>query len=81
MSEQTAEITRNANEATAVLDRRLTVVEQAVKHMPNNADLATLSGEVMTVKATVEGIKDSLTGMSSSVHRIENFLLRHSRGD
>lgn len=61
------------------MDRRLSVLEERVKHMPNSEELAELEGTVKTIAAQNTAQSDRLAVIGVQLNRIEGFLLRQKQ--
>lgn len=60
----------------AELEGRLNVIEERMKHMPSDGELADLAGTVKAIEATLESLQQGQETMRKSTSRIEDFLLR-----
>jgi len=52
-------------------------IQAHMKHMPTNEELAELEGTVRQINERTTGLADSMTTVRTSLHRIEDFLLRN----
>jgi len=69
----------NRQAATAAdvagLATRLTTVEEQIRHLPDQAMVSELAGDMKAVKAELTAIKESIVPLSSSMARINDYLL------
>ena len=66
-------------EEFADLGRRVTVMEEQVKHFPTNSELAELDGTVRAISMQTQGLNEAINTIRVQLNRIEAFLL-NSRG-
>ncbi|MBP2301294.1 DUF2730 family protein [Azospirillum picis] len=60
----------------ARLDTRVALIEQEVKHLPTQSDIAAVRDVLAQVKAQGEAQQQTMTGISNSVRRIEDYMMR-----
>jgi hypothetical protein len=56
---------------------RITVLEEAVKHLPTEQDMAHLSNDVSTVKAQINGMAGLLARMEHQINLVHDHLLNN----
>jgi len=56
-------------------DKWLTRVNEQVKHLPTNAELEELVGDVKALKAGMDGMRDALKGITRQLELINEYLL------
>ena len=64
----------NQADDTAIATR-LTTVEEQIRHLPDQAMVSELAGDMKAVKAELTAIKESIVPLSSSMARINDYLL------
>lgn len=57
--------------------RRVTVVEERVRNMPDHADIAEMSGDIKALKEQVAGLKELIAPLAKTVDRVNDYLLNH----
>lgn len=60
-----------------VLAQRVTALEEKMRHLPDQALVNELAGEMKAVKAGLEGIRESIAPLARSLDRINDYLLAH----
>lgn len=75
MAQQTETLTQTMNLQHHELDRRLSVVETDMKHMPTSQEMTKLDGTVRVVAEQSRSMAVSLDAMRGQMARIETFLL------
>lgn len=61
--------------AVAELDRRVLVIEEQMRHLPDQDLVNQLHGDMKAVKAELVGIKEAQVAMARSLDRINDYLL------
>ncbi|MEY2688198.1 MAG: hypothetical protein RL375_2396 [Pseudomonadota bacterium] len=56
------------------LKGRIDVLEERVRHMPTTEELRKVEGELLAIKAQINGLEDDVKSTRSGVARIEDFL-------
>jgi len=69
----------DAGRALERLTNRVDVLDERLKHMPSSEELAELEGNVLAIKATLQGMQETQQTTRATVTRIEQYLL-HSKG-
>ncbi|MFL1515275.1 DUF2730 family protein [Pseudomonas prosekii] len=69
---------RQAASARELLELRTRVIalEERVRHLPDQAAVADLLGDMKAVRAELSGVKDALRPLARSLDRINDYLLR-----
>ncbi len=65
----------NAGEAINALADRVSRLEETLKHVPTNEDLARLSGDLRECNARVENLVEGQKRNGNQLDRIEKFLM------
>ncbi|OYY32716.1 MAG: hypothetical protein B7X65_21585 [Polaromonas sp. 39-63-25] len=58
---------------------RLTVLEEAVKHLPTEQDMAHLANDVSSVKAQINGLAGLLARMEHQINLVHDHLLNNNK--
>lgn len=58
------------------LRTRIVALEEHVRHLPDQAAVTNLLGDMKAVRAELAGVKDALAPLSRSLDRINDYLLR-----
>lgn len=58
------------------LDTRVALIEQEVKHLPTQTDIAGLRDVLAQVKAQGDAQQQSISSIVTSVRRIEDYMMR-----
>lgn len=66
-----------STEVNALQNTRITVLEEAVKHLPTEQDMAHLSNDVSTVKAQINGMAGLLARMEHQINLVHDHLLNN----
>lgn len=61
--------------AVAELDRRVLVLEEQMRHLPDQDLVNELHGDMKAVKTELAGIKEALGPLARSLDRINDYLL------
>ncbi|KRP97471.1 MULTISPECIES: hypothetical protein [Pseudomonas] len=59
-----------------VLRTRIVALEEHVRHLPDQAAVTNLLGDMKAVRAELTGVKDALAPLARSLDRINDYLLR-----
>ncbi|RZS86057.1 DUF2730 domain-containing protein [Pigmentiphaga kullae] len=70
---------RNAANAAevAALRQQLAALEEHVRHLPDQELVHDLAGDVKAVKATLDALREALVPLTTTVDRINNYLLNN----
>ena len=60
------------------LESRVTTLEEAMRHLPDQTMVIELAGDMKAVKASLDGVRESLAPLARSVDRINDYLLTRS---
>lgn len=58
------------------VEERLTKIEVVVEHLPDEKAITALKVELLEMKASFGRIEESVSGITRTVHRVEEYLLR-----
>lgn len=58
------------------LDTRVALIEQEVKHLPTQTDMAAVRDVLAQVKAQGDAQQQAVNGIAASVRRIEDYMMR-----
>jgi predicted nucleic acid-binding Zn-ribbon protein len=70
----TEELTR-VNDALDLVETRLTKIEADMKHLPDEKALMELKIAVTEMKGSFGRMEESISGITRTVHRVEDYLL------
>lgn len=59
------------------LSRRVTTLEEQMRHLPDQELVNELSGDMKAVKAELQGVKEAFAPLVKSLDRINDYLLSH----
>lgn len=59
------------------LSRRVTTLEEQMRHLPDQALVGELAGDMKAVKAELQGVREALGPLARSVERVNDYLLSH----
>ena len=62
----------------SALESRVTTLEEAMRHLPDQTMVIELAGDMKAVKASLDGVRESLAPLARSVDRINDYLLTRS---
>lgn len=60
------------------LESRVTTLEEAMRHLPDQSMVNELAGDMKAVKVSLDSLKESLAPLAKSVDRINDYLLRRT---
>ena len=79
VSEQLASFIKASNEANEQQNNRLTVLEEAVKHLPTGEEVAQIASDVASMKERLEGQSQLLGRVERQTNLIHDYLLNKPR--
>lgn len=79
VSNELATFIKASTEVNEQQNHRITVLEEAVKHLPTEQDIAHLSNDLATVKAQINGMAGLLARMEHQTNLIHDHLLNKLR--
>lgn len=70
---------QEAGVKAGLVEGRVDVLEERIKHMPNNNELSELEGTLQSIRATLDGVQRSQEVQRATLERIQQWLMSHGR--
>ena len=74
-TDQTTALTKTVTDQHHSLDKRMTVIEERVEHMPTREEVTQVKGAINVLDAKVTAVQTSSAIVQTGVQRIEKFLM------
>lgn len=75
VAQELASFIKASGEANEQQNNRITVLEEAVKHMPTDQEVQRIAADVASMKARLEGQSQLLTRVEQQTNRIHDYLM------
>lgn len=79
VSTELATFIKASTEANEQQNTRITVLEEAVNHLPTQQDMAHLANDVSSVKAQINGLAGLLARMEHQINLVHDHLLNNNK--